>query len=109
MRIVGVFAVTLLLIGLVGCGLENDENANVALKVVQEFKPAPSSSTLSQVVQTSIPNSEWIVTKSGESLYRVVCRGKVSGQPKELVFGVNINKGDVMALNKDALAYTNPM
>ena len=109
MKRIVLVAVALLSIGMLGCSLGNDENAGVALKVVQDYKPATSRSTLAQLVQTSVQNSEWVATKSGESLYRVVCRGTVSGQPKELVFGVNINKGDVMALNRDALAYTNPM
>jgi hypothetical protein len=94
---------------LAGCGLGNDEGEQVALKLVQEFKPTPSATPIIQMLKTDFSQDEWSVLKTSEGLYRVTVQGQASGKTKELVFGVSINKRHVMGLNRDALAYTNRM
>lgn len=98
----------LLAFALIGCNLETDGNADAALRIVQEFKPAKSGGSIVEQVKAAGASEEWMAIKTNESLYRVICKINVSGSQKELVFGVNINKKEVMALNRDALPYTNP-
>ncbi len=104
---VRVLVACILVLGLVGCGLGNDDGSQTAVRMVQDFKPTGGGSTLAQMVASAFPAGEWDVTKTSESLYRVIFRPS-SGESKELVFGVSINKHHVMALNRDALAFTNP-
>ena len=101
------FAV-LLVMSLMGCNLETDENAATALRIVQQFKPMSSGVSIVDQLKVEASPESWTATKTNESLYRVVCKVNVSGSQKELVFGVNINKREVMALNRNALTYTNP-
>jgi len=109
MNIVRILVAAMLVVGFIGCGLGDDEGAQEAIKLVQDFKPSTSGSSVVQTLKTAFTNDDWSVTKTSESFYHVIYRGSASGRAKELVFGVNINKRHVMALNKDALAYTNPM
>ncbi len=104
---VRVLVACVLVLGLVGCGLGNDDGSQTAVRMVQEFKPISGGSTLAQMVASAFPEGQWNVSKTSESLYRVIFRPS-SGQEKELVFGVSINKHHIMALNRDALAFTNP-
>lgn len=103
-----VFAACLLLIGMLGCGLGNNDGAQVAMKMVQEYKPNARGTTIADMVAEAFPSGEWVVTKTSESLYRVLYRTTSSSEQKELLFGVAINKHHVMALNREALAFTNP-
>lgn len=77
------------------------------MRMVQDFKPSAGGSTLAQMLGSTFPGGVWDVSKTSESLYRVIFRPS-PGQGKELVFGVSINKHHIMALNRDALAFTNP-
>ncbi|HXF99991.1 MAG TPA: hypothetical protein VNL69_04365 [Bacteroidota bacterium] len=101
-------AVGLVLLAFVGCGLGEDDGAQTAVRIVQEFKPIGGAATLSAAVATKLPGGQWGVTKTSESFYRVTYRAATAGQAMELLFGVNINKQHVMALNREALQFTNP-
>lgn len=101
--------VVLLFVGLIGCGLGNDEGAEMAIKMVQDFKPSPSSVPVMQMLIAGSSKDEWSVLKTSEGLYRVKFMGSASGKSKELVFGVSLKSRSVMALNREALAYTTPM
>ncbi len=109
MNILRTLAVIVTTLGFLGCGLGDDGSAQVAISTVQNFKPATSLPSIGERLTTSFSEQEWSAIKSSETLYRVIYHGSASGQTKELVFGVNINKREVMALNRDALAFTNPM
>ena len=109
MNILRMLTVIIATLGFVGCGLGDDESAHVAISTVQNFKPATSQPSVGERLRTEFKEQEWSAIKSSETLYRVIYHGSASGQTKELVFGVNINKREVMALNRDALAFTNPM
>jgi hypothetical protein len=98
-------AAWLVAIVLAGCGLGNDDGGQTALKIVQEFKPTAGATTVAQSVAEKLPGGGWIVSKTSESFYRV---SYAPAQGKELLFGVNITKRHVMALNREALAFTNP-
>jgi hypothetical protein len=104
---VRVLVACVLVLGFMGCGLGNDDGSQTAVRMVQDFKPTGGGSTLAQMVAAEFPEGSWDVSKTSESLYRVIFR-PASGASKELVFGVSINKHHIMALNRDALAFTNP-
>lgn len=109
MKIMNTLAVVLVIVSVIGCATGSDRGAEEAVKIVQEFKPAESNTPIIQMLKTSFPKEEWSVSKTSDDLYRVTFKGSASGQNKDLIFGVSIHKKSVMALNKEALAYTNPM
>jgi hypothetical protein len=109
MSLVRILAALLLVFGLVGCGLGNDEGAEIALKIVQDFKPSASSVSIAQMLQTRFSNDQWLVSKTSEDLYRITFKGSTSGKTEDLIFGVSIYNRSVMALNNNALEYTNPL
>lgn len=85
-----------------------DDGEQTAVRIVRDFKPITGTATLSGVLAEKLPGGEWVVTKTSESFYRVSYRVATDGQTRELLFGVNINKQHVMALNREALRFTNP-
>ena len=109
MSLVRNLAALLMVFGLVGCGLGNDEGSEIALKIVQDFKPSTSSVPIAQVLKKQFSNDQWVVSKTSEDLYRVTFKGSASGKTEDLIFGVSIYNRSVMALNNNALSYTNPL
>jgi hypothetical protein len=109
MNVMKNLAAILVVMSVIGCQTGGDHGAEEAVKIVQEFKPAESSAPIVQMLKASFSKEEWSVSKTSEDLYRVTFKGSASGQNKDLIFGVSIHKKSVMALNKDALAYTNPL
>jgi hypothetical protein len=109
MSLVRILAALLLVFGLIGCGLGSDEGAEIALKIVQDFKPSASGVPIAQTLKSQFSNDQWLVSKTSEDLYRVTFKGAASGRTEDVIFGVSINNRSVMALNNNALAYTNPL
>jgi hypothetical protein len=109
MHVMKNLAAILVVVSVLGCQVGNDHGAEEAVRIVQEFKPAESSTPIVQMLKSSFSTEEWSVSKTSDDLYRVTFKGSASGQSKNLIFGVSIHKKSVMALNKDALAYTNPL
>ncbi len=93
----------------VGCNLGNDDDAQRAIKLVQDFQPSSSGTSIMQMVTKTFSTDEWLASKTTDGMYRVTYRGSKSGQSKELIFSVSTYSKRVIALNRDALAYTNPM
>jgi hypothetical protein len=109
MNIAKSLAIILIAVFVSGCQSGGDHGAEEAVKIVQEFKPAEANTPIVQMLKASFSREEWSVSKTSEDLYRVTFKGSAAGENKDLIFGVSIHKKSVMALNKDALAYTNPM
>jgi hypothetical protein len=109
MSLTRILAATLLAVGVYGCGVGSDAGAELAVKIVQEFKPSTASVPLTQRLNAGFSNEEWSVEKTSEDLYRVTFKGSASGKSKDLKFGVSIHNKSVMALNSEALSYTDPL
>jgi hypothetical protein len=95
----------------------DDQDRLEAIRMVQDFKAGRSSPSIAESIQKillpqksihEVKAQQWTAEKSSQGLYRVIFQYAKNNVPQDLVFGADLRKGEVQALNHEALEIALP-